>query len=46
LAALRFLLAHPGQIVTPVQLREAIWVDVHVTADSVPKCVSSLRARL
>jgi DNA-binding winged helix-turn-helix (wHTH) protein/tetratricopeptide (TPR) repeat protein len=46
LAALRFLLAHPGQIVTPVQLREAIWGDVHVTADSVPKCVSSLRARL
>jgi DNA-binding winged helix-turn-helix (wHTH) protein/TolB-like protein len=46
LAALRFLLAHPGQIVTPIQLREAIWGKVHVTADSVPKCVSSLRARL
>jgi DNA-binding winged helix-turn-helix (wHTH) protein/tetratricopeptide (TPR) repeat protein len=46
LAALRFLLAHPGEIVTPVQLRQAIWGDVHVTADSVPKCLSSLRARL
>jgi DNA-binding winged helix-turn-helix (wHTH) protein/tetratricopeptide (TPR) repeat protein len=46
LAALRVLLANPGQIVTPVQLRQAIWGDVHVTADSVPKCVSSLRARL
>jgi DNA-binding winged helix-turn-helix (wHTH) protein/tetratricopeptide (TPR) repeat protein len=46
LAALRFLLAHPGQIVTPDQLRKAIWGDIHVTADSVPKCVSSLRARL
>ncbi len=46
LAALRFLLAHRGEIVTAVQLREAIWGDVHVTADSVPKCVSSLRARL
>lgn len=46
LAALRFLLAHPGQIVTPVQLRKAIWGDIHVTADSVPKCLSSLRARL
>lgn len=46
LAALRFLLAHPGQIVSPVQLRQAIWGNVHVTADSVPKCVSSLRARL
>jgi len=46
LAALRVLLANPGQVVTPVQLRQAIWGDVHVTADSVPKCVSSLRARL
>ena len=46
LAALRFLLAHPGEIVTPAQLRQAIWGNVHVTADSVPKCVSSLRARL
>lgn len=46
LAALRFLLAHPGQIVTPMQLREAIWGNVHVTADSVLKCVSSLRVRL
>jgi len=46
LAALRFLLEHPCQIVTSVQLQEAIWGKVHVTADSVPKCVSSLRARL
>jgi DNA-binding winged helix-turn-helix (wHTH) protein/tetratricopeptide (TPR) repeat protein len=46
LAALRLLLAHPGRIVTPLQLRQALWGDVHVTADSVPKCVSSLRARL
>jgi DNA-binding winged helix-turn-helix (wHTH) protein/tetratricopeptide (TPR) repeat protein len=46
LAALRFMLAHPGQIVTAMQLRKAIWGNIHVTADSVPKCVSSLRARL
>ncbi|WP_420238896.1 winged helix-turn-helix domain-containing protein [Telmatobacter bradus] len=46
LAALRLLLDHAGQIVTPQQLREALWSGVHVTADSVPKCVSSLRARL
>ncbi len=46
LAALRFLLAHAGQIVTPLQLKQALWGDVHVTADSVPKCLSSLRARL
>ncbi|MGA9671055.1 MAG: winged helix-turn-helix domain-containing protein [Terracidiphilus sp.] len=46
LAALRLLAAHPKQIVTPQQLRQALWGDVHVTSDSVPKCVSSLRARL
>ena len=46
LAALRVLLTNAGQIVSPAQLRQAIWGDVHVTADSVPKCVSSLRARL
>jgi DNA-binding winged helix-turn-helix (wHTH) protein len=46
LAALRILLAHAGQIVTPSHLKKALWGDVHVTADSVPKCISSLRARL
>ncbi len=46
LAALRLLVAHAGQIVSPLQLKYALWGDVHVTADSVPKCLSSLRARL
>lgn len=46
LAALRLLLARAGQVVTPVQLKDELWGDVHVTADSVPKCLSSLRARL
>jgi len=46
LAALRLLLARPGQIVTSAELRQALWGDVNVTADSVPKCLSSLRARL
>ncbi len=46
LAALRLLLAHAGQIVTPLQVKQALWGDVHVTADSVPRCLSSLRARL
>ncbi|MGD0548433.1 MAG: winged helix-turn-helix domain-containing protein, partial [Terracidiphilus sp.] len=46
LAALRLLLAHAGQVVSPAQLRRALWGDVHVSADSVPKCLSSLRARL
>lgn len=46
LAALRLLLAHAGQIVTPTQLRLSLWGDVHVTADSVPRCLSSLRSLL
>lgn len=46
LAALRILLAHAGQVVTPLQLKQELWGDIHVTADSVPKCLSSLRARL
>ena len=46
LAALRFLLERAGRVVTTEELREALWGDVHVTADSIPKCVSSLRARL
>jgi DNA-binding winged helix-turn-helix (wHTH) protein/tetratricopeptide (TPR) repeat protein len=46
LAALRLLLAHSGQVISPAQLKHELWGDVHVTADSVPKCLSSLRARL
>ena len=46
LAALRLLLAHSGLVISPAQLKHELWGDVHVTADSVPKCLSSLRARL
>jgi len=46
LAALRLLMAHAGQIVSPMQLKQMLWGDVRVTADSVLKCISSLRARL
>lgn len=46
LAALRMLLLHTGQIVTVQQLKQALWGDVHVTDESVPKCVSSLRELL
>lgn len=46
LAALKLLIANAGRIVTPLELQKALWGDVHVTGDSVPKCVSSLRARL
>ncbi len=46
LAALKMLIANAGRVVTPLELQKALWGDVHVTGDSVPKCVSSLRARL
>jgi DNA-binding winged helix-turn-helix (wHTH) protein len=46
LAALRMLLSHAGQIVSSAQLKHGLWGDVHVTSDSVPRCMSSLRARL
>lgn len=46
LAALKLLLAYAGQIVTHQQLKKALWGDVHVTDDSVPKCMSSLRELL
>jgi tetratricopeptide (TPR) repeat protein len=46
LSALRLLIARASQVVSPAQMKNALWGDVHVTADSVPKCISSLRARL
>jgi DNA-binding winged helix-turn-helix (wHTH) protein/tetratricopeptide (TPR) repeat protein len=46
LAALRMLVEYSGRVVSPAQLKQELWGDVHVTAESVPKCVSSLRARL
>jgi len=46
LAALKLLIASAGRVVTPLELQKALWGDVHVTGDSVPRCVSSLRALL
>jgi DNA-binding winged helix-turn-helix (wHTH) protein/tetratricopeptide (TPR) repeat protein len=46
LAALQLLLAHAGRIVSPLQLKHELWGEVHVAADSVPKCLSSLRSKL
>jgi DNA-binding winged helix-turn-helix (wHTH) protein/tetratricopeptide (TPR) repeat protein len=46
LAALQLLLAHPGQVITPAQFKQALWGDDPATADSVSKCLASLRKRL
>lgn len=46
LTALRMLLARAGQIVGISELKEALWGATNVTAESLPRCISSLRARL
>jgi len=46
LAVLRQLIAHAGEVVPVRQLRDSIWKGVHVSADSLPRCISSLRAHL
>ncbi|MGA7339373.1 MAG: winged helix-turn-helix domain-containing protein [Terracidiphilus sp.] len=46
LAALRLLLAHCGQVVTPLEFKEALWGDAHVSDDSLARCLASLRNRL
>ncbi len=43
---LRLLVARAGDIVPPEDLRRAAWKGVHVSEDSLPRCVSSLRAHL
>jgi DNA-binding winged helix-turn-helix (wHTH) protein/tetratricopeptide (TPR) repeat protein len=46
LTALRMLLAKPRQIVGISELKQALWGETNVTAESLPRCISSLRARL
>jgi DNA-binding winged helix-turn-helix (wHTH) protein/tetratricopeptide (TPR) repeat protein len=46
LAALRILLAQAGKIVSIAELKRALWGETNVTAESLPRCISSLRARL
>jgi DNA-binding winged helix-turn-helix (wHTH) protein/tetratricopeptide (TPR) repeat protein len=46
LTALRMLLSRAGQIVSTSELKRALWGETSVTAESLPRCLSSLRARL
>lgn len=46
LAALRLLLAFPGQVVTPAELKQALWPHEDITPDSISKCIASLRKHL
>ncbi len=40
------LLSHAGQIVSISELKQALWGETNVTSESLPRCLSSLRARL
>jgi DNA-binding winged helix-turn-helix (wHTH) protein/tetratricopeptide (TPR) repeat protein len=46
LAVLRLLAARAGEIVSPRQLKRAVWSEERVSSDTVSKCIASLRARL
>ena len=46
LQALRVLLENAGRIVSPLELKTELWGNIHVTADSIPRCISSLRSAL
>lgn len=45
-AALCLLLDNAGEIVSQTQMKHAVWPDVHVGPESIPRSISSLRARL
>ena len=46
LAALRLLLANPGRILTPLDLKQTLWGDAPAMPDAVSKCMASLRNKL
>ena len=46
LSVLRLLLERAGEIVSPLEMKRAIWGEEHTTGDVVAKCVASLRDQL
>jgi DNA-binding winged helix-turn-helix (wHTH) protein len=46
LAMLRYLLAHPGRLVTKSELRQHVWAGTHVTDTVLRVCVQEIRAAL
>jgi DNA-binding winged helix-turn-helix (wHTH) protein/TolB-like protein len=46
LALLRVLVGSPGQVVPLEVLRKNAWNGIHVSDESLPRCISSLRAHL
>jgi DNA-binding winged helix-turn-helix (wHTH) protein/predicted ATPase len=46
LAVLRYLLEHPGRLVTKAELRQHVWVGTHVTDTVLRVCIQEIRAAL
>jgi DNA-binding winged helix-turn-helix (wHTH) protein/tetratricopeptide (TPR) repeat protein len=45
-AVLRLLLTRAGKIVSPAELKRAVWGEEHASGEVVAKCIASLRERL
>jgi TolB-like protein/DNA-binding winged helix-turn-helix (wHTH) protein len=43
---LRFLVEHPERLISKEELLDAVWPDVHVTEDSLTRCISEVRTAL
>src|SRR5262245_66050432 len=46
LAVLRYLVEHPGRLVTKAELRQHVWGETHVTDTVLRVCVREIRAAL
>src|SRR5687767_5869237 len=46
MAMLRYLVEHPGRIVTKAELRQHVWAGTHVTDTVLRVCVQEIRAAL
>ena len=46
LAVLRLLLARAGEIVSPLEVKRALWDEKDASSDTLSRCFTSLRARL
>src|SRR5688572_2530245 len=45
-AMLRYLAEHPGRLVTKAELRQHVWVGMHVTDTVLQVCLREIRAAL
>jgi TolB-like protein/DNA-binding winged helix-turn-helix (wHTH) protein/Tfp pilus assembly protein PilF len=43
---LRYFVEHPDRLISKDELLDAVWPDVHVTEDSLTRCISEIRAAL